>query len=339
MPNTSLLTPEMTNYQINPPLRVGLVGTGYAAKRRIEAFLASPYANLMAVSGNKIENTKAFCETYNLQWVNSWHYLIENDNIDLICISNYNLEHSLIARAALNGNKHVIVEYPLALCPKDAEDLINLAKTKNKLLHVEHIEILGGVHQAIRQYLPQIGNPFLTNYTTIAPKNPAPRRWNYNYNQYGFPLIAALSRIHRFTDLFGDVKTVSCQAKFWDAPESNYFISCLCQAQLSFVNGLIANITYGKGEHFLAANRTLEIYGDQGKLLFEGEKGYLIKENKTIAIEVASRRGLFAKDTEIVLNHLVNNEPLYINNYSSFYALKVANAAFESFNTQTTIKL
>lgn len=329
----------MTNNLILKPLRVGLIGTGYAAKRRVEAFLASPYADLIAVSGNKIENTQAFCETYNLQWVNSWHDLIEDDNIDLICISNYNLEHSSIARAALDENKHVIVEYPLALYIWQAEDLINLAKTQHKLLHVEHIEILGGVHQAIRQYLPEIGNPFLANYTTIAPKNPAPRSWNYHYRQYGFPLIAALSRIHRFTDLFGEVATVSCQAQFWDAPESNYFTSCLCQAQLSFVNGLIANIIYGKGENFIESDRTLEIYGDQGKLIFKGEKGYLIKENKTIPIEVASRRGLFAKDTEIVLNHLVKNEPLYINNYSSFYALKVANAALDSLNTQTTIKL
>lgn len=320
-------------------IKVGLVGTGYAAKKRAEAFEMSEYTQLIAVSGHNSQNTQTFCETYAVDRVNSWQDLIDDNNLDLICICNINRDHGLIARAALKAHKHVIVEYPLALNAIDAEELINLAHTNNKLLHVEHIELLGGLHQAIKNNLPQIGNPFFARYTTITPKKPVSLCWNYNYDEYGFPLVAALSRIHRFTDLFGEVNTVSCQARFWDATEVGYFTSCLCQAQLRFANGLIGDITYGKGEIFSESNRTFEIYGYEGKLIFEGEKGLLIKGNNTTPIEVGSRRGLFAKDTNLVLEHLLKNKPLYVQSSSSLYALKVAEAAFQSSQTCTTKQL
>lgn len=329
----------MINYQTTKPLRVGLVGTGYVAKRRAEAFQASEYAHLVALSGHSLEQTRAFCETYKLKSVDSWQNLVNDQSLDLICISNSNQAHSSMARAALEKNKHVIVEYPLALTPSEARDLIKLAEAQRKLLHVEHIELLGGLHKAILQHLPAIGNPFLARYTTIKPVPEVPRRWNYHHHQYGFPLIAALSRIHRFTDLFGPVATVSCQARFWDAPESGYFTSCLCQARLRFTNGLMAEITYGKGETFASGHRTLAIYGERGTLMFEGEKGTLIRGNEKMHLEVGSRRGLFAQDTDIVLGHLVEGKPLYVSNQASCYALKVADAAFQSYQTGTTIEL
>jgi biliverdin reductase len=320
----------MTNYSIKAPIKVGLVGTGYAAKKRAEAFIASPYAELIAFTGNTPENCQNFAQTYQIPFVDSWQKLVNDPNIDLICISNFNRDHSLIAYAALKGKKHVIIEYPLALTPQEGENLLKLAQTQEKLLHVEHIELLGGVHQAIRQYLPKIGDPTFATYTTITPKNPAPHVWNYHYHYYGFPFVAALSRIHRFTDLFGSVSMVNCQARFWDSSETGYFRSCLSNAQLSFTNGLIVNLTYGKGENFSTGERTLVIYGNKGTLIFEGEKGKLIQGENSQEIEVGSRRGLFAKDTNFVLEYLLENKPLYVENTASLYALQVAYSAFIS---------
>ncbi len=320
------------NYDIaNLPLKVGIVGTGYAAQRRAEAFQESNLTELIAVAGNTEINTQKFCRTYQIQGVKTWQNLIEDDLLDLICISNVNRDHGLIVRQALLANKHVIVEYPLTLNPNEAEELVNLAQEKRKLLHVEHIEILGGLHQTLTQNLPQIGNPLLARYTTILAKPKVAPHWTYNYHQYGFPLIAALSRLNRFTYLFGKVDTVDSQARFWDAPETGYFSACWCQAQLSFKNQLMVNIIYGKGEKFQSSDRTLEIYGDLGTLRFEGEKGMLIRGNEITPIEVGSRRGLFNRDTKLVLAHLCHGENIYIKNTESIYALKVAGMALESY--------
>ena len=319
------------------PIRAGIVGTGFAAQRRAEAFQADARSCLVAVSGHTPETTQEFAKNHLTTAVDSWTDLVVHPEVDLVVICTINLDHGMVARAALNAGKHVVVEYPLSLDPREAESLITLAQTKGKLLHVEHIELLGGLHQALRQWLPEIGNPFYARYVTITPQHPAPKRWTYHPELFGFPLSAALSRVQRLTDLFGKVSLVSCQSQFWYAAE--YFTACLCTAQLRFANGLIGEVTYGKGETFWHSSRNFEVQGEQGTLLFEGERGMLIRGEEKIPIEAGGRRGLFAKDTGMVLDYLVEGTPLYLSPEESCYALKVADAARQSAELGKTISL
>jgi biliverdin reductase len=324
-------------FNLTLPIKAGIVGTGFAAKLRAETLQSDQRSHLMAVSGHTPETTQEFASTYKAVAVETWQQLVEHPDLDLVIISTINRDHGAIAQAALNANKHVIVEYPLSLHPAEAESLIALAEAKGKLLHVEHIEILGGLHQALRQSLPEIGNVFYTRYVTIFQQRPAPKRWTYSHEQFGFPLSGAVSRIHRLTDLFGKVASVSCQSQFWE--DGDYYTSCLCTAQLRFVSGLIAEINYGKGAAFWQNLRNFEVHGDQGTLFFEGEKGSLIRGEEKTPVEVGGRRGLFAKDTEMVLDYLVEGTPLYVSAAASCYALKVADAARQSAETGKVVNL
>lgn len=319
------------------------MGTGFAAKLRAEALQADSRSHLVAVSGHTPEKTQTFAQTVEAAAIDTWQQLVEHPDVDLVFICTINREHGAIAQAALNAGKHVVVEYPLSLDPSEAETLITLAQTKGKLLHVEHIELLGGLHQALRQSLPKIGNAFYARYVTITPQHPAPKRWTYHPEQFGFPFSGALSRIQRFTDLFGKVVSVSCQSRFWNAEDaltlSDYYTACLCTAQLRFTNGLIAEVTYGKGQVFWQGLRNFEVHGDQATLIFEGDEGSLVRGEERTPIEVGGRRGLFAKDTGLVLDHLVKGTPLYMSAAASCYALKVADAARQSAETGKAIAL
>jgi biliverdin reductase len=320
-------------------VKVGLIGTGYAAEKRAEAFINHPQSELVAVVGNSQEKTRNFCTRFNIEEISSWQEMLNHPQIDLICICNINREHGTIVKNALLADKHVIVEYPLTNNPEEAEELIKLAQAKQKLLHVEHIEILGGVHQAIKQHLAEIGTPFLARYSTIVQKSKTLPHWTYSYEDYGFPFIAALSRINRFIDLFGKVDTVSCQGRFWDALELGYFSACYTQAELKFQNDMLVTLTYGKGDKFPISDRTLEIHGEKGTLRFVGEKGKIIRGKEEIEIEVGSRRGLFSRDTEIVLQHLFAGTPLYIDNNQSVYSLKVAGAVFQAYQEKRFVRV
>ncbi len=327
------------SFSITAPLKVGIVGTGYTAKRRAEAIQADERSQLCFVTGNTPEHTDEFCQTFGINSLTSWQQLVNHSELDLVIIGTINRDHGLIAQAALQSGKHVIIEYPLALDYLVGKDLLELAKKQNKLLHIEHIELLGGVHQALRRYLPEIGEVFYARYATIIPQNPAPRRWTYHPESFGFPLIAALSRLHRLTDLFGPVVSVTCQSRFWDAPEVGYFRGCFCNAQLQFQNGLMADTVYAKGEICWQGDRSFVLHGDQGTLSFDGEQGKLIRGEEMTDLEVGSRRGLFAMDTQKVLDHLFNGSPLYVQPEASLYALQVAEAAYQSSKQGKTIFL
>jgi len=318
-------------------IRIGIIGTGFAAQRRAEALTADDRAEVIGVAGYSPDSLKSFCESHSISNYDSAENLIATSEIDLIVICNINSEHSNLAQAALEAGKHVVVEYPLALNPEKARYLINLAKQKNLLLHVEHIELLGGLHNAIRQWLPEIGNVFYARYSTINPQNPAPKKWTYNKQLFGFPFSGALSRFHRFTDLFGKVKTVNCHSRYWEKENSDQYFACLNNAQLRFENGLLADIIYGKGEVFSRPDRRFELQGEKGTLIFEGSEGKLLRGEEETSIEVGSRRGLFAKDTTYVLDYLTEQKPLYVEPESSYYATRIAEAARVAAETEKTI--
>lgn len=319
------------------PIRVGLVGTGYAAKLRAETLKSNSHTHLVAVVGHTWAKTEEFSHTYQVQRASTWEQLVERPDLDLVVICTINRDHGAIAKAALQSGKHVVVEYPLALDLVEAEELTNLAEAQGKLLHVEHIELLGGLHQALRQSLPTIGTAFYARYSTIKPQRPAPQRWTYHPELFGFPLIGALSRIQRFTDLFGSVASVNCQSRY--EGDSEFYKTCLCTAQLRFNSGLVAELIYGKGESLWQPSRLFEVHGEQGALIFDGDQGKLVTEDRTISIETSSRRGLFAKETTMVLDHLIEGTPLYVTLDASLYALKVADAARRSAQTGETIVL
>ena len=317
------------NDKITFSLKVGIVGTGYAAKKRAEAIKSDKRSELVAITGSDRNRRQELAQNFGIEAVDSWQELVNLPELDLIFICTVNQGCGAIARAAILARKHVVVEYPLDLEAEVAAEVIDLAAQKQKLLHVEHIEIIGGLHQALKEYLPQIGEVFYARYETISSQHSVGQGWKYHRDKFGFPLSAALSRIHRLTDLFGKVKSVTCSDRYWGG-ESDYFTACLCKAQLNFNNGVMAEVTYGKGDVFWRSHRTLEIYGERGKILFEGEKGTLIVKEHEQEIPVASRRGLFARDTAMVLDYLCDRQPLYIQPQASLDALRVANAARES---------
>ena len=311
-------------------LRVGIVGTGYSAKKRAEAIKTDCRTELLAVTGNTPERMTEFCQDFEVKAIDSWSRLVNLPELDLIFVCTINRDCGAIARAAILAGKHVVVEYPLALEAETAAEIIELAATRQKLLHIEHIEIIGGLHQAIKQYLPQIGRVFQVRYATISKQKSDRHSWKYKKSTFGFPLAAALSRIHRLTDLFGTVKTVDCHNRYWDTADSDYFTACMCNARLHFDNDIVGELVYGKGNIFHQSDRTFEIYGEQGTIMFKGEAGTLIQEGVKKEIAVTPRRGLFAQDTAMVLDYLCDRQPLYIQPQASLYALQVANAAQKS---------
>lgn len=322
-------------------LGVGIIGTGFAAKLRTEVFQADARAHVVAVAGNDPDKSQAFAQTHAIPTVcSSWKALIQQPEVDLVVVCSINSEHLPATRAALGAGKAVVVEYPLALSALDAAEAIALAQQQQLFLHIEHIELLGGLHQAMLAHLPKIGRPRYVRYATAVPQASAPQKWTYHSELFGFPLTGALSRMHRLTNLFGPVSRVTCQLQYErDRPTDakGYFRQCCCVAQLEFQRGVIAEVLYAKGEQTWRSQRQMEIEGDQGALIFDGDQGTFLSADEEMPIEVGTRRGLFAKDTCYVLDALTEGKPLYVTPAESLYALQVAAAAEMSAHTGKTI--
>jgi len=88
----------------------------------------------------------------------------------------------------------------------------------------------------------------------------------------------------------------------------------LCNAQLRFANGFIAEAVYGKREIFGQSENIFTIYEAEEALVFTPESAQLMQGENRRPIKVGTRRGLFAQDTDMMLKYLLNCTPLYVNN-------------------------
>ncbi|EDX84001.1 Oxidoreductase family, NAD-binding Rossmann fold protein [Synechococcus sp. PCC 7335] len=323
-------------------IRVGLVGTGYAASARAKAFLADERSHLVGVSGsgvseNSTERTAQFANQYGMQAIAYWQQLIADESIDLVVVCTISSLHGEVVKAALEADKHVVVEYPLSFDVQQAEQLVKLAAQKQLLLHVEHIELLGGLHLAMRSNLSKVGKPSYVGYRTINPQTPAPKKWTYQKALFGFPFCGALSRVHRLTNLFGRVNQVNCQTRIVEDAEDIYFRQMLSSGRLQFESGLIAELVYGKGEGLMVYHREIEVQGEQGKLFFDRNEGMLMTAQGTSVIAIEPRRGLFVKDTQGILDNLTEGTPLYVSAAESVYALRVGDALRRASDTGESV--
>ncbi len=117
---------------------LGLIGAGYWGKNLIREF---NNLNVLSIICDLDENLLEINQKLypNIKTTTSWNTLLYDSNITAVCISLPAVLHYKFAKEALEHDKDVFVEKPLALSLKDCEELIEIANSKNKILMVGHL--------------------------------------------------------------------------------------------------------------------------------------------------------------------------------------------------------
>jgi predicted dehydrogenase len=117
--------------------RVGLLAYGAIGDEHNLAIKATPGLTLAAVCDTNPDRLKVALEiSPDAKTFTDAEVMIASGEIDLVVISTPPNSHYLWAKKALNANLHVVLEKPMALTTQECDELIALAKTKDKLLVV-----------------------------------------------------------------------------------------------------------------------------------------------------------------------------------------------------------
>jgi predicted dehydrogenase len=86
------------------------------------------------------------------------HYedLLADEATDAVAIATPATHHYPMAKAALQSGKHVLVEKPLAVEPREARELIEIARAKGKTLMVGHLLLYHPAVKMLKGYI-QVG--------------------------------------------------------------------------------------------------------------------------------------------------------------------------------------
>ncbi len=123
----------------NGKIGIGVVGYGYWGPNLVRNYLECQNCTIHWVCDkSELQLKKLSSKHPYIEICRDYKTLIEDDRVDAIAIATPISTHFELAKAALMKGKHVFVEKPLAHSTSMAQELVQLAETKQKILMVGH---------------------------------------------------------------------------------------------------------------------------------------------------------------------------------------------------------
>jgi predicted dehydrogenase len=145
-------------------LKVAVVGVGHLGKWHADKYAACAACQLVAVVDTNIENARDIAHKHGADAYSDYRDIIPLvDAISLVVPTSL---HYKIAREFLEAGIHCLIEKPMTETVAEASDLIDIARDRELVLQVGHIERFNSVMIGIREHLHE---PLFLESTRLAP--------------------------------------------------------------------------------------------------------------------------------------------------------------------------
>ncbi len=135
-------------------LGVAVVGCGYWGPNLIRNFGACPTTEVVALcdqSAETLARAAAGCPTARPEA--DFRGILNDPAVEAVAIATPVTTHAPLAAAAMRAGKHVLVEKPLALSTREAEELVRLAERTGRTLMVDHTFIYSSPIRKIKELI------------------------------------------------------------------------------------------------------------------------------------------------------------------------------------------
>ncbi|NPC91836.1 Gfo/Idh/MocA family oxidoreductase [Bacillus sp. WMMC1349] len=331
-------------------IHFGLIGCGYMSKKHLAALGKCQDAILLAVSDIEKKRMREAVGCHpSTSHYQDYTELLCDPQIDAVIIAVISGLHAEIAKQSLLAGKHVILEKPMTLSLKDANDIIQLAEQKNLKLMVCHQMRHRPIMKKMKETIDQgkLGNLYLGAVSLRLNRSPAyfeAASWRGNWEQDGGMLvnqgIHLLDLMQWFLGgvsyVYGDMLTTTSKKETED----------VAVGVLTFENGakgvIEANIVTQPNN----LGNSLSIFGENGTISLEGSSlnrisrwfvaGEDKREEMAKLIDVQDEQIFMYKN---FINAVQCDESLLIDGYEGKKALETIFAIYQSALTKQPVRL
>jgi UDP-N-acetyl-2-amino-2-deoxyglucuronate dehydrogenase len=345
-------------------LRFAIIGCGRISKWHVEAIAKNNDEAVLAATCDPIEGKavekadiyKSFFVDAKVGIYKDYKEALEKEEIDVVAIATESGYHPEIAMYCMNKGKHVIVEKPMALSTKDADDMIECAKKNNVKLCVSHQNRFNPPIQQLRSAVEDGRFGKLVN-------GMASIRWNRNMGYYqqapwrgtwehdgGTLMNQCIHDIDLLQWMMGgEVDTVFAQTDTYlrdiDAEDFGAIL-------IRFKNGAIGIVEGSACVYPKNLEETLSIFGETGAVVIGGLavnriETWRFADNKDNEEEILARQ---EGDPDTVYGHghtplfkdmidsIKNNREPLINGVEGKKGMEIILAAYKSQKTGMPVK-
>jgi len=151
---------------MNEKIKLGVIGTGHMGQYHVNVARQLTIANLVGIYDADLERSVSIAKKYETKPFENVESLLKE--VDAVIVSTPTFLHHEISKKALLAGKHVLVEKPIAESVVQAQELVDLSKTKNLVLQVGHVERFNGAVLELGKIIEQ---PILIESRRLAPYN------------------------------------------------------------------------------------------------------------------------------------------------------------------------
>jgi predicted dehydrogenase len=118
---------------------IGIIGTGFARRVQIPAFLACEEAEIVSVASGTLANAESAAKEFGVaHFTDDWQVTIDHAAVDLVCITTPPSTHFAMTLRALEKGKHVLGEKPMAMNAEEARQMTEKASENQVLALIDH---------------------------------------------------------------------------------------------------------------------------------------------------------------------------------------------------------
>ncbi|MBX7157499.1 MAG: Gfo/Idh/MocA family oxidoreductase [Verrucomicrobiae bacterium] len=132
-------------------LKVGVVGVGHIGREHARLYSLLPDVEFVGIYDLNTDSARRIAQHHNVKAFSSLQELIHA--VDAATVATPTSTHYEVAKPLLISGKHVLVEKPITDTPQPAKELVQLAKARNVVLQVGHIERFNPVLRTLEQSL------------------------------------------------------------------------------------------------------------------------------------------------------------------------------------------
>ena len=234
-------------------IKIGIIGSGGMARHHLTRFTSMEDAEVVAIASRNEETGTQLAKEHKAAFIPEWGCLVEREDIDGVVICTHNDSHCEIALAALQADKHVFVEYPLASDVGEGEAALKLAQERHRVLRVSHPEAVSNTHKALKQKIGELGDLLLTSFVRLTPGRGARPEILFNLSVSGTPAHFFIYHIYPIVDFFGGAASVKKNAVYEGLKENGQYERFVNTLTVEFKRGGIGQWAWAGGVAINAA--------------------------------------------------------------------------------------
>jgi len=207
-------------------LKCAVIGTGYLGKFHAEKYASLDDCELVAVVDINEQAAKEVAEKHGAQALTDYSSLL--GEVDAVSIVVPTSLHHTVSCDFLKAGAHVLVEKPITVTVEEADELIAIAKDKNVILQVGHLERFNPAVMG----LDKEEKPLFIEAHRLAPFNP-------RANDVSVVLDLMIHDIDIILALIdSDIERIDASGTAVLTQGTD-----IANARLTFKNGCVANVT------------------------------------------------------------------------------------------------